>query len=673
MNRSPFAVGELRDLAFATSHEWLLTNGLGGYVSSTLCGANVRRYHGLLVASLQPPSLRTVLLSSLQEQLHIGPESDSPPVPLSTNLYPNATWPDGYSRLLEFRQGNSVVWRFEAAPGIELEREVCMPAGANAVQVRYTLHGPADTVASIQVTPLLAGRGYHTLLHASGEHPAATWSSASETLECLFPEIPGWWQQPITMGLAASLASGTGAGADYTEQGCWFYRFQYPCEQARGFDFEEDLWSPGTLTVGLAPERSVILRAWCGSGAAPEIIAPAPPEITTAPNELTSLHHAAEQFLVQVPQGRATVIAGYHWFEDWSRDTLISLAGLAETVRGAELSGPILRTFASFSSQGMLPNRFPDAGDNPEYNTVDGALWFFVALHRYMERFPGPDADALRHDLWPMLKETILWHVSGTRFGIHTCADGLLRAGEAGTQLTWMDAVVNGQPVTPRNGKPVEVNALWIAALEIAAGVAESEQDAAAASEYRDRATLARNSFLAGFPRRDGRGLYDLLEPPDRQPDASIRPNQLFALSLPFAPVSANSALAHAILETVRTELLTDCGLRTLSPSDAAYRGRYEGDAASRDGAYHQGTVWPWLLGPFAEAHYRVTGSATEALELLRPLLLHMHDCGSGTLCEIYDGDAPRRPNGCIAQAWSIAELLRVQQLLQRATEPRQA
>jgi predicted glycogen debranching enzyme len=367
--------------------------------------------------------------------------------------------------------------------------------------------------------------------------------------------------------------------------------------------------------------------------------------------------------VVQVPGVRDSIIAGYPWFSDWGRDTMIALPGLCLTTGRAEIAREILLSFAAYLDHGMLPNRFPDAGEVPEYNTVDATLWYFAAAYRYVTA--TGDAKTLRASFWEVLERIVQYHQEGTRYNIHVCAeDGLLYAGEPGVQLTWMDAKVGDWVVTPRIGKPVEINALWHNALRTMAHFAERLGKKHAAQEYTRRAEAAAARFAERFPRPDGHGLYDVLDTPGGEPDAAIRPNQIFAVSLPFAPLDAKSPVARSVVDTVQAELLTPCGLRTLSPAAPAYRPRYEGGPWERDSAYHQGTAWPWLLGPFAEAHVKVYGRKKQARAFLEPLRHEVTTLGIGSLTEIYDGSAPQRPNGCFAQAWSIAETLRVWQEL---------
>jgi predicted glycogen debranching enzyme len=372
---------------------------------------------------------------------------------------------------------------------------------------------------------------------------------------------------------------------------------------------------------------------------------------------LEALTTAADQFIVaRGPE--ESVIAGYHWFADWGRDTMISLPGLTLHTGRPEIARGILRTFARVVDKGMLPNRFPDAGETPEYNTVDATLWFFEAIRAYVAA--TGDLDFVRKELYSVLVDIVSWHVRGTRYNIKMDASGLLNAGEPGVQLTWMDAKVGDWVVTPRIGKPVEIQALWYNALRIMEGLAETFGDEAGRKRYRTMATLTKWSFNRRFWNEEAGCLYDVVN--GGPPDPSIRPNQIFAVSLPHALVGDDRAAK--ILEVVEKHLLTPYGLRTLSPSDPNYRGRYTGNPASRDGAYHQGTVWAWLIGPFISAYLRVHGkneaSIRKAQQWLQPLREHLLGPGVGQINEIFEGDAPHRPVGCIAQAWSIAEILRI-------------
>jgi 4-alpha-glucanotransferase len=376
---------------------------------------------------------------------------------------------------------------------------------------------------------------------------------------------------------------------------------------------------------------------------------------------------AADQFLVarplpDDPAGRS-VIAGYHWFNDWGRDTMISLPGLALATGRTGEAATILRTFARYLQDGLLPNNFPDsAGVIPGYNTVDATLWYVLAIRAYTE---ATGDDTLVADLLPTLGQIVEHHLHGTRYGIGVDpADGLLRAGEPGVQLTWMDAKVGDWVVTPRIGKPVEINALWYNVLMTLSGFLAATGDEQSAARYAGLAATTRDSFRARFRRPDCAHLADVVDGQDGD-DWSLRPNQVFAFSLPHPLLEGDEALA--VLATVGRELLTSFGLRSLATGEPGYRGTYGGDQLQRDGAYHQGPVWSWLLGPFAEATYRLTGDRDAACALLRPIGDHLRDAGLGSVSEIFEGDPPHVPKGCIAQAWGVAEVLRVWRLLDAA------
>ncbi len=459
----------------------------------------------------------------------------------------------------------------------------------------------------------------------------------------------------------------------------WYLNFEYDIERERGLDFSEDLFNPMVLRLSLTPNAAApliastvphdadeaaamraheIARRTAIVAAAPMADPTASPATGTAAMEGTTptagsfverLTAAADAFLVQRGELN-TVIAGYHWFSDWGRDTMIALPGLTLVTGRHEAARRILLAFAASVDQGMLPNRFPDGGEAPEYNTVDATLWFFEAVRAYGEA--AGDDDFLRQSMFPVLKTIVDWHRRGTRYGIHADEDGLLACGEPGTQLTWMDARVNGEAVTPRIGKPVEIQALWYNALRILQAMAARFDDRQSEASLGELADRALRNFAEQFWNQEDGCLFDVVNGNER--DAAIRPNQLFALSLPHR-ILEDEARSRSVLDVVERELFTPAGIRTLSPRDSRYRGRYEGGVASRDGAYHQGTVWPWLLGPFVTAYRKVKGDDSRVDGWLR---------GPGSPClgqfaEIADGDAPHTPRGCVAQAWSVGELLR--------------
>lgn len=635
----------------ATGAEWLETNGLGSYASGTVAGAHTRRYHGLLVAALAPPVRRFVLLAKVEEAVGEGAER----VELSANQYRGAVHPQGFRLVREFSLSPFPTWEFELPHG-RLRKRCLMARDRQATLLRYELLDGEPV--PLELRPLLAFRDYH---HLTTENPVL--DRRAEVGEgrvrlAPYPGLPSLW-------LFHTGERFRGEGGD------WYRGFEYREELARGLAGHEDLFSPGVFEFTLAPGRPAWLVATLDPGFPLTEVGRIEEEEARRRASLAgglpgadplgqALAQAADQFLVQRGEG-ASVIAGYPWFTDWGRDTMISLPGLTLlTGRHAEARA-ILVTFARAVDQGMLPNRFPDGAEPPEYNTLDATLWFLHAVREYV-RASG-DRTLLR-ELYPVLAEIVAHHRRGTRHGIRVDGDGLLQGGAPGVQLTWMDAKVGDWVVTPRHGKPVEVNALWYNGLKAMEELARSLRRTREAGQYGRWAAECRRAFNRAFWNPEAGCLYDCLGP--EGPDPAIRPNQLLAISLPF-PVLDRARWA-SVLAVAERELLTPYGLRTLSPRDPRYRGVYEGDQPSRDGAYHQGTVWPWLLGPYVEARLRMRGRTARARAEIRPLLdplvEHLAVAGLGTVSEIFDGDPPHRPRGCIAQAWSVGELLRVRAML---------
>ncbi len=626
----------LRDVDGALTREWLETNGLGGFASSTIAGLNTRRYHALLVAALDPPVARTVLLSKLEETLVVAGDRFE----LGANRYPGVIHPRGFEFLREFRLDPFPTFVYRAG-GVEVTKTVFLVHGENTAVVQYAL----PVGARIEVRPLIAFRDYHSLQHRT------EWLSTEVREEAGVASVQPYGDLPRLFLAHNAMAVRT--------EGVWYYRFQYDRERERGLDFEEDLFNPlvfeaagnFTLIASLHPRRAddALELRQC------EIERRR--GITVMPDEFSQqLAVAADAFLVSRGEGKS-LIAGYPWFSDWGRDTMIALPGVAlATGKTTEARG-ILLEFAKFVDQGMIPNRFPDKGETPEYNTADASLWFFEAVRAYVET--TGDFALITDGLYETLTGMLEWHVGGTRFGIGMDADGLLRAGAPGVQLTWMDAKVGDWVVTPRRGKPVEIQALWYNALRIMQKFAKLVDDPNRQQQWAAAAERARVSFAAQFWNQAAGCLYDVIDGDTR--DASIRPNQLFAIALPHSLLAGDRA--RQVVEVVTRELLTPYGLRTLAPGDPQYRGRYGGDQRSRDAAYHQGTVWPWLLGPFARAYLAVYGcnSSTlqQAREWLLPMQSHLTQAGLGQISEIFDGDPPHAPTGCTAQAWSVAEVLR--------------
>ena len=635
----------------ALSREWLETNGLGGFASSTIIGTNTRRYHGLLVAALKPPVERFVLLSKFEETFFIEGQSFE----LSVNRYPGVVHPQGFRYLKQFRLEPFPVFTYEIE-GIEIEKSVFMIQGENSTVVQYELtknnHPEQPKKLRLEVRPLIAFRDYHSTTHENGGINPAVEQRPGLASITPYRDLP-----PL------HLAHNAGA---IQKTGDWYRNFEYDAERERGLDSQEDLFNPLVLKFDFRVRKiaSVIASTELRDAAQAteyrqneiarrRTLAASSPVKDDFAQTLTS---AADQYLVARAEQK-TVIAGYHWFSDWGRDTMIALPGLTLPTGKHEVAKSILRTFAQHVSQGMLPNRFPDAGETAEYNTVDATLWFFDAARAYLAY--TEDSEFVRKEMYPVLADIIAWHVRGTRYGIKVDASGLLASGEPGVQLTWMDAKVGDWVVTPRRGKPVEIQALWYNALQIMEELAQQFSDEAGVKRYRNMAAVASWSFNRLFWNENTGCLYDVTN--GAPPDPSIRPNQIFAVSLPHSMLSPERS--KAVVEKVREHLLTPYGLRSLAPSDPQYKGRYTGGPVERDGAYHQGTVWPWLLGPFVTAYIKVNNGSSaareQAAEWLKPLQNQLCEAGLGHISEIFKGDAPHRPCGCVAQAWSVAEILR--------------
>lgn len=636
-----------RNLEQGLSREWLETNGLGGFASSTITGANTRRYHGLLTAATKPPVGRVLLLSKLEETLLVGEERFE----LSTNEYEGAIHPRGFAFLESFRLDPFPIFTYVCG-GARLEKSVFMIHGSNSTVVQYRLlDSPVKALVNFEVRPLVAFRDYHSTTH---ENPAIDRSVQQQpglVSIAPYPSLPHLYFAHNAFSVE--------------EGGYWCRNFLYRVERERGLDHNEDLFSPFVLRFSLndRQEAAVIASTEClpvksaSDFRKEEIARRAAVSSKAAVNDdfVRALTLAADQYLVQRGNGQ-TVIAGYPWFTDWGRDTMISLPGLTLFSGRADVAKGILRTFSEHVDQGMLPNRFPDAGEAPEFNTVDATLWFFEASRAYAAA--TGDYEFVRESLYDVLRDIVDWHVRGTRYNIHMMENGLLNAGEPGVQLTWMDAKVGDWVVTPRSGKPVEIQALWFNALKVMEDFAGRFGHLEDRDRFRSLSSLAQGTFNRVFWNEQAGCLYDVA---NGMPDASVRPNQIFAVSLPHSMLSPERA--RAVVDTVQRELLTPYGLRSLSRHDPSYAGKYEGDVRSRDSAYHQGTVWPWLLGPFITAFVKVHGDNEDVrmrvLEMLKPLQAHLSVAGLGQISEVFDGDLPQRPGGCFAQAWSVAEILR--------------
>ena len=640
-------------LPLAESREWLCTNGIGGFASGTVAGLPTRRYHGLLVAALKPPLGRTLLVSNLDEVV----EYDGMRCALFTNRWADgAIDPHGYREVEQFRlEGTTPIWTYAIADAL-LEKRVWMEQGANTTYVQYRLLRARARV-SLEMKALVNYRDYHSTTRGDG------WVMRVESAPAGLRVVAFDGAQPFVL-----LTDGAEAQPSHE----WYHGFDLAAERERGLDGREDHLHAGTLRATLAPGATLTIvlsteaapsldggAAWRRQEEHEERLMDrwrtAHAVAKRAPAWIQHLVLAADQFVVRRPlpddpEGMS-VIAGYHWFGDWGRDTMISFPGLLLSTGRPEVARRILTTFARFVDQGMLPNRFPDAGEAPEYNTVDATLWFFEAIRAY---HAATTDDRLLDQLYPILEDIIRWHRKGTRYGIaEDPRDGLLRSGEPGVQLTWMDAKIGDWVVTPRTGKAVEINALWYNALRAMGAFAR--RLGRPAQTYDMLAARVQEGFGRFWIEAAGY-CYDVIDGPGSD-DPALRPNQIFAVSLPESPLGPERQ--RQVVDACARGLLTSFGLRSLAPGHPSYRGRYLGGPRERDAAYHQGPVWGWLLGPFALAYLRVYKDAEGASALLEPLAHHLADYGVGSIAEIFDGDPPFTPRGCIAQAWSVSETLR--------------
>jgi len=642
-------------LEVAEHREWLVTNGIGGFASGTVSGNLTRRYHGLLVAALKPPVGRTQMVAKLEETVRF----DGKDYLLATNRWASgAVEAKGYLHIESFRlEGTTPVWRF-AVGGALLEKRIWMRQGENTTFVLYTLLRSCGSI-DMEIRALVNYRDFHAATHA------------------------GDWQmkvEPHGAGVRILAFDGAtpfyllSAEAKFEPHHEWHRDCFLPLESYRGLDDHEDHLFAAAANVKLGVGESVtcvlttqaatelegararaeqaehekkLLAMWTGCDAK---------AASAAPGWVKQLVLGADQFVVKrslpdEPDGRS-IIAGYHWFGDWGRDTMIALPGIALTTGRPEIARKILLAFARYVDGGMLPNDFPDAGGQPEYNTVDAGLWFFEAVRQY---YAATKDSATLGKLFPVLEGMIDAHLKGTRYQIHVDdADGLLYAGEPGVQLTWMDAKVGDWVVTPRIGKPVEVNALWYNVLETMAALAPAVGKSG--ERFAQMAAKTKHSF-GKFWNEAGGYCFDVIDSPGIGSDASLRPNQVFAVSLPKSPLSSEQQ--KAVVDVCSRRLATSHGLRSLAEGEPGYQGHYGGSTRQRDGVYHQGTVWGWLIGPLVLAYIRVYGDRNAAKSFLDPVGEQVACHGLGSLSEIYDGDAPFTPRGCIAQAWTVGEVLR--------------
>jgi predicted glycogen debranching enzyme len=660
----PGASGESEPLL---TREWLVTNGLGGYASGTVSGVMTRRYHGLLVAALPAPFGRMVMLNHVAEHVKLP---NGRHVDLGGEQRVGST-PElnGAEYLREFRlEAGLPVWRFEIEDWT-IEKRLLLPNGQNTVHIGYALLQGGGRLR-MDLRPSVHFRHHEAPVSASLEQPY-TITIVEDRYEITAGSLP-----PLRLKI-------DGDHSGLTVQPHTVRQVLYRMEERRGYESAGDLWSPGYFRIHLSGEAPAALIAstetWEALGALSprdalsaeqirreRLLSEAPPRARTG--VAAELVLAADQFII-APAGRLedaararaagdevrTIIAGYHWFTDWGRDTMISLEGLTlSTGRHAE-AGYILRTFAHYVRDGLIPNMFPDRENEGLYHTADATLWYFHAVGRYLET--TGDRDTLRR-LLPTLQDIVRHHLAGTHFGIGVDpSDGLLRQGAEGYQLTWMDAKVDGWVVTPRRGKAVEINALWYNALKLLEDWLHGEGDKDAAAEAAAHAARARDAFNARFWYPAGQHLFDVVDG-EAGDDAACRPNQVLALAL-HHPV-LDPGRWRAVLAAVREHLLTEVGLRSLAPQHPDYKPTYHGDLRTRDAAYHQGTVWAWLAGPMVDAWLRVNPDDVRgARRMLQGFVHHLDEACIGSISEIFDAETPYTPRGCVAQAWSVAEVLR--------------
>jgi predicted glycogen debranching enzyme len=668
IRRMPWAGLQQDDPELLLTREWLVTNGLGGYASGTVAGAATRRYHGLLVAALPAPLGRTVMFNHLSELIRF---------PDGTTLQFGAEERvggvlqlHGADHLSAFWLEDGLpVWRYQAG-GVAFEKRILLPHLQNTVFVHYRLADGEGTVR-LKLRPSVHFRGHDAPVSEAHLQPYSL--TAVEDRFEVFGPGPFC---PLRLYLYGERNS-------FTVDGKVLPDILYRVEESRGYEARGDLWSPGYFRADLARDHDVTLVASTEAWSTLHALDPAsafaaererrrrlrglarPEARQGAGGELV---YAADQFII-TPAGRVeeaarahaagdevrTVIAGYHWFTDWGRDTMISLEGLTLVTGRQTEAGYILRTFAHYVRDGLIPNLFPEGRSEGLYHTADATLWFFHALDRYVSY--TDDRDTLRL-LLPKLHDIVAHHLRGTRSGIGVDpADGLLRQGAEGYQLTWMDAKVGDWVVTPRRGKAVEINALWYNAVRLLEGWTRECEGGHAVGRLSELAERVRASFNRRFWFADGGYLYDVVDGPQGD-DVSCRPNQVFAISLPH-PV-LDEARWRPVLDVVEKRLLTPVGLRSLAPGSPDYKAKYYGDLRSRDAAYHQGTVWAWLIGPFIDAWLKVhAGDPVRARHFLQGFEKHLDEACVGSISEIFDADEPYTPRGCIAQAWSAAEVLR--------------
>jgi predicted glycogen debranching enzyme len=696
MNRAPTNAWNLyvgpeicQNVREGLDHEWLVTNGLGGYGSGTINGATTRSYHGLLVAALHPPVERTVLVTKIDEEVTMP---NGQILKLGVNEFNDDTIdPQGYQYLERVGlEGDIPYFIYRLSATLTLEKRIWMEYGQNTTYVQYILQGSLNEEGektgqslTLNLLPFCLSRDYHSTTQVSQDWHFLVDSEGNRCRVRAYQDAP-------TVYIIA------GPTATFAPTGYWYWHVFHVRDSERGLPSTEDVYQLGIFHIQITPGQHVTFVLSAESELAAEfggpqheevvaqalsrhylrtrqLLAVADPTMANLPLHdpvQARLVAAADEFIVARPDyangnggkqvvrlspDRKTIIAGYPWFTDWGRDSMISLPGLMlSTGRYSEARG-LLKAFASFTHNGLIPNRFPDRNAPPEYNTIDATLWMFHAIHSYLS---ATGDWTLLKELFPVLSNIIQWHVKGTDYGIGVDpADGLLKGGAPGVQLTWMDAKVGDRVVTPRRGKPVEVNALWYCALTyMESWAVHLSTDASQYSQLRSQVS---QNFASRFWYEDGGYLYDVVDVDGSagQNDSSLRPNQLFAASLTHNLLSEEQM--RSMFQKVTEYLLTPMGLRSLSPTDPNYHNHFNGVTSQRDSAYHQGAVWPWLIGPYIDVHLYLNNNRGALLPLLEPLINHLWVACLGTVSEVVEPEPPYTPGGCFAQAWSVAELLR--------------
>ncbi len=617
--------------------EWILTNQLGAYSMGTIPGTNTRKYHGLLVASIEPPTKRMVLLANIDITLIDGEKKYQ----LASHQYPNTVYPEGSNYLTQFNTEDTICWTYQCG-NITFKKHLALDKNTNSIVMK--LENLSERDIQIQLNPLVEHKDYHSDFYEDSNYPN-NWQITGNTLKIEHNNIP----------LNIHFPDGA-----YTKKACWYYNFEYLRDYDRGLPYKGDLWNPVEWHITLKSHESRYMVATTEKQIDVEKLSTSfqweTPTKKTKKNkdDFSSLKEkliaASEKFIIDCPS-RTSVIAGYPWFTDWGRDTMISLPGIFLCTGKVDLAKKILRSYAKQMKQGLIPNRFVDKGEHPEYNTVDGTLWYVNSIYLTLQQEWD---EKFAVDMMQVLEEIYLWHNKGTLYNIKVDPeDGLLHSGQDGVQLTWMDAKVGDFVVTPRRGKAVEINALWYNALCTMHWLSK-KLGLNGSEKYQQEADRVKNNFKEKFWDKNLGYYLDVAEPND----PSLRPNMLFAISLPFSVAGKSESLST--LKHVREKLLTPHGMRTLSPDDADYKSRYKGTLPERDKAYHQGTVWPWLFGTYLSACIKMDYKKDEVLSILKNMENMLTEVGIGGISEVYDGDAPQMGEGCPWQAWSVAEALRV-------------